>query len=80
MGTDFKQKYENYQSFYLKIFSFLEVKFSVYLNRRDFVMPGTLLLAHMIIRCWDMEYPDRAARMYRTDVHVGLGLFSKNIP
>ena len=27
------------QSFYLKIFSFLEVKFSIYLNRRVFIMP-----------------------------------------
>ena len=34
----FEQKYEKYQSFYLKIFSFLEVKFSIYLNRRVFVM------------------------------------------
>ena len=34
----FEQKYEKYQSFYLKIFKFLEVKFSVYLNRHVFVM------------------------------------------
>ena len=34
----FEQKYEKYQSFYLKNFSFLEVKFSIYLNRRVFVM------------------------------------------
>ena len=34
----FEQKYEKYQSFYLKIFSHLEVKFPVYLNRRVFVM------------------------------------------
>ena len=34
----FEEKYEKYQSFYLKIFSFLEVKFSRYLNRRVFVM------------------------------------------
>ena len=34
----FEQKYEKYESFYLKIFSFLEVKFSIYLNRRIFVM------------------------------------------
>ena len=35
----FEQKYEQYQSFiYLKIFSFLEMKFSIYLNRRVFVM------------------------------------------
>ena len=34
----FEQKYEKYQRFYLKIFNFLEVKFSIQLNRRVFVM------------------------------------------
>ena len=35
----FEQKYrKNIRVFYLKIFSFLEVKFSVYLNSRVFVM------------------------------------------
>ena len=34
----FEQKYEIYQSFCLKIFRFLEVKFSIYLNRLVFVM------------------------------------------
>ena len=34
----FEQKYEKYSFFYLKIFNFLEVKFSIYLNRRVFVM------------------------------------------
>ena len=34
----FEQKYEKYQNFYLKIFSFLEVKFSTYLNRCVFIM------------------------------------------
>ena len=29
---------KNIRDFYLKIFSFLEVKFSMYLNRRVFVM------------------------------------------
>ena len=29
---------KNIGDFYLKIFSFLEVKFSIYLNRRVFVM------------------------------------------
>ena len=36
-----EQKYENYQSFFLSdyfFFSFLEVKFSIYLNRRVFIM------------------------------------------
>ena len=35
----FEQKYENYQSFfYLKNFQFLQAKFSIYLNRRVFVI------------------------------------------
>ena len=34
----FEQEYEKYQNFYLKIFLFLVVKFSIYLNRRVFVM------------------------------------------
>ena len=34
----FKQKYEKYQNFYLQIFLFLVVKFSIYLNRHVFVM------------------------------------------
>ena len=33
----FEQKYEKYQNFYLKT-QFLVVKFSIYLNRRVFVM------------------------------------------
>ena len=35
----FEQKYEKYQNFYMKIFIFfLVVKFSIYLNRRVFLM------------------------------------------
>ena len=37
----FEQKYENIRIFYLKIFHFLVVKFSVYLNRHVFVMSRT---------------------------------------
>ena len=33
-----EQKYKKYQNFYLKTFSFLVLKFSIYLNRRAFVM------------------------------------------
>ena len=32
------QKYEKYQNFLSENFQFLEVKFSIYLNRRVFVM------------------------------------------
>ena len=34
----FEQKYEKYQFFLPENFQFLEVKFSIYLNRRVFVM------------------------------------------
>ena len=34
----FEQKYEKYQNFLSKIFHFLVVKFSVYLNRHVFLM------------------------------------------
>ena len=34
----FEQKYEKYQSFLSENFQFLEVKFSIYLNRCVFVM------------------------------------------
>ena len=34
----FEQKYEKYQFFLSEIFQFLEEKFSIYLNRRVFVM------------------------------------------
>ena len=34
----FEQKYEKYQSFSSENFQFLEVKFSIYLNKRVFVM------------------------------------------
>ena len=34
----FEQKYEKYQSFLSEIFQFLEVNFSIYLNRRVFLM------------------------------------------
>ena len=34
----FEQKYEKYQNFLSENFQFLEVKFSIYLNRRAFVM------------------------------------------
>ena len=41
MGTHnlcFEQKYEKYQSFLSENFQFLQVKFSIYLNRRVFIM------------------------------------------
>ena len=46
----FEQKYEKYQNFYLKIFLFLVVKFSINLNRHVFVM-GVPQLRDRIISC-----------------------------
>ena len=45
----FEQKYKKYPDFYLKIFFFLVVKFSVYFNRHVFVMghSTTLLLTYI---------------------------------
>ena len=42
----FEQKYEKYQNFYLKIFIFLVVKFSIYLNRHVFVMETCKMFSH----------------------------------
>ena len=39
----FEQKYEKYQSFLSENFQFLEVKFSIYLNRRVFVTKAYFL-------------------------------------
>ena len=44
----FEQKYEKYQSFLPENFHFLEVKFSIYLNRRVFVMLRELLMSRNI--------------------------------
>ena len=46
----FEQKYEKYPNFYLKIFHFLVVKFSVYFNRHVFVM-GVFLIFYEIKVC-----------------------------
>ena len=53
----FEQKYEKYQSFLSEIFQFLEVKFSIYLNRLVFVMNWDLICPHVyrknVFRCRD---------------------------
>ena len=41
----FEQKCEKYQNFYLKTSSFLVVNFSLYLNRRVFVMVFDFIIA-----------------------------------
>ena len=42
----FEQKYEKYQSFLSESFHFLEVKFSIHLNRHVFVMQHSDHPAH----------------------------------
>ena len=47
MGTHklcFEQTYEKYQRFLSENFQFLEVKFSIYLNRRVFVMESQIFI------------------------------------
>ena len=45
-----RNMYEKYQNFLSENFHFLEVKFSVYLNRHVFEINGLLLLTYMINR------------------------------
>ena len=45
----FEQKYEQYQSFLSENFQFLEVKFSIYLNRRVFVMRVHITYVHRLL-------------------------------
>ena len=47
----FEQKYEKYQTFYRKTFSFLVVKFSIHLNRYVFVMHAARSDSCMIYIC-----------------------------
>ena len=42
----FEQKYEKYQSFLSENVQFLEVKFSIYLNRHAFVMDSLHIRIH----------------------------------
>ena len=45
----FEQKYEKYQNFLSENFQFLEVKFSIYLNRRVFEMCCEKLLNSLLV-------------------------------
>ena len=63
----FEQKYEKYRGFYLKIFEFLEVKSSICLNRRVFVMVKTQLqrdLHSMRFGYCVMSVTEPAVQMY----------------
>ena len=59
----FEQKYENYQSFFLsENFRFLEVKFSIYLNRRVFVM-RYIIHVYRKTRVQICNYPEYLTRI-----------------
>ena len=47
----FEQKYEKYQTFLSENFQFLEVKFSIYLNRYVFVMNSSLTVSRRYFYC-----------------------------
>ena len=58
MGTHnlcFEQKYEKYQSFLSENFQFLEVKFSVYLNRRLRIVSEINVLLLLSEKCFSMH-------------------------
>ena len=79
----FEQKYETYQNFYLN-FQFLVVEFSVYLNRRVFVMmlPYGLILTPLLalfliclyissrVLSKEFEHRDFVARYQRETNHI----------
>ena len=44
----FEQKYEKYQIYLSENFQFLDVKFSIYLNRRVFVMISSFVVLYHI--------------------------------
>ena len=53
----FEQKFENIRIFYLKIFLFWVVKFSIYLNRSVFIT--TFHISAQNIECWYLLEPPR---------------------
>ena len=63
---------KNIRVFHLKIFSFLKVKFSIYLNRHVFVMLSIFLFHHSVCVCLTDEldelYTDRR-HMYVLELH-----------
>ena len=63
----FEQKYEKYQSFSSENFQFLEIKLSIYLNRRVFVMCSALI----------QQLLDASAYS-KKELYVGLWLWIKD--
>ena len=71
----FEQKYENYQNFSSESFHFLVVKFSIYLNRRVFVM----IVSVQIIRVNNYGKPDIGPDKETTQMMMILLFFHKDI-
>ena len=74
----FEQKYEKYQRFLFKNFRFSELKFSLYLNNRVFVMVRSVEQAfceswHLLTYySWDTEASDQWSRLYFSFIGVDL--------
>ena len=62
----FEQKYEKYHSLLSENFQFLEVKFSIYLNRHVFVMGGknALFIATAGLSCISVNEALFSAKKY----------------
>ena len=48
----FEQKYEKYLNFLSENFPFFGVKFSIYLNRRVFIMKRSFVILHQKYSMW----------------------------
>ena len=68
----FEQKYEKYQSFLSENFQFLEVKFSIYLNRHIFVTAGYYFYHDL---CTFLFYND--ITLDKRGIHISIFLISK---
>ena len=55
----FEQKYENYQKFLSENFQFLEVKFSIYLNKHVFVMGLQIFWVNIVSNIYHSKFFSR---------------------
>ena len=59
----FKKKYEKYRCFLSENFQFLEVKFSIYLNRRVFIMRKDFRFDLFVLRFYGPVNPLGSSRV-----------------
>ena len=68
----FEQKFEQYHSFLSENFPFLEVKFSIYLNRRVFVMTNSNFPdstgAELFMNLANMIHRDQTSRLHQAEM------------